>query len=173
MSMALALQTISDENIDRVLADPPLILGVIAPETTPPGLSTANGEGLETDLDTAWHGIHYLLTGTAWEGPDPLNFIICGGTSVGDIDVGNGPARVIRSEDVVRLVAALSEIDGSVLRERFNSEEMMNLEIYPEIWDRDPDEDDTLDDCIEFYEDLRKFLAKAANDSLGIALYTC
>ena len=202
MGMALALHTISDENIAKVLADPPLIWRIIAPddpeiyqrvraesqpgflarlfgskpikaEATLPELPKANGEGLETDLDKAWHGIHYLLTGTAWEGLEPLNFIVCGGAEVGDIDVGYGPARVFRSHDVVKLVTALNEIDGTILRERFNPEEMMNLEIYPEIWDKDRDDDDTLGYCIEYYDNLRSFLSNAVNDSLGIVLYIC
>lgn len=202
MGMALALHTISDENIARVLADPPLIWRVIAPDdsenyeqaraekkpgfvarllgtksdeakTALPQLSWANGEGSEIDIDKAWHGIHYLLTGTAWEGSDPLNFLLCGGMEVGDVDVGYGPARVIRSNDVAKITTALKELEANVLRERFNPEEMMSLEIYPEIWDREPDDDDTLGYCIEYYEDLRKFLAQADDNSLGVVLYIC
>lgn len=202
MGMALALRTISDENIAKVLANPPLIWRVIAPddpdfyqnskagkqpgffarllgskpddvETDLPDLTYAVGEGIETDLDKAWHGIHYLLTGTAWEGEEPLNFIVCGGTSVGDIDVGYGPARVIQSNGVKTIISALRDIDENRLRGRFNPTEMMNLEIYPDIWDRDPEEDDTLGYCVAFYADLRRFLSKAADDSLGIVLYIC
>lgn len=202
MGMALALHTISDENISRVLAEPPLIWRVIAPDnpdvyqrtTTEkktgilsrlvgnkpteetanvPDLPKAMGEGVETDLDKAWHGIHYLLTGTAWEGTEPLNFILCGGTPVGDVDVGYGPARVFRSDDVKKIADALSGLDDSTLREQFDPEEMMSLEIYPEIWDRAPEDDDTLGYCIEYVADLRRFLSDAARKSMGIALYVC
>ena len=202
MGMALALHTISDDNVSKVLADPPLIWRVIAsdnPEiyqhakaekqpgflarlfgakpveatTDIPDLPKANGEGIETDLDKAWHGIHYLLTGTAWEGAEPLNFIVCGGTEVGDVDVGYGPARVFSSDDVKTIAAALVDLDERVLRERFNPEEMMSLEIYPEIWDREPDDDDTLGYCIEYIADLRRFLSDAASNSMGITLHIC
>lgn len=204
MGMALALRTISDDNISKVLADPPLIWRVIAPDdpeiyqharaekqkqpgflarmfgaepveiaTDVPDLSTSNGEGAETDLDKAWHGIHYLLTGTAWEGAEPLNFILCGGAEVGDVDVGYGPARVFQSEDVKNIATALSGLDDGALRERFNPDEMMSLEIYPEIWDRAPEDDDTLGYCIEYVADLRRFLTDAASNSMGIALYIC
>jgi hypothetical protein len=42
----------------------------------------------DLDVDKAWHGIHYLLTGTAWEGDPPLDFIVKGGSQVGDVDDG-------------------------------------------------------------------------------------
>ena len=129
MGMALALHTVSENNISKVLADPPLVWRIIAPDDSEiyqharaekqpgllarllgakpvelsddvPDLPKTDGEGIETDLDKAWHGIHYLLTGTAWAGAEPLNFIVCGGTEVGDIDVGYGPARVFSSNDV-------------------------------------------------------------------------
>ena len=203
MGMALALHTISDENIDRVLADPPLIWLVVAPgepelyehaavpkqpgfiarlfgakeqvasSTAPEPLSKATGEGEETDLDKAWHGIHYLLTGTAWEGDAPLNFLIGGGTEVGDVDVGYGPARVMRSKDVAVVAEALGQLDANTLRDRFIPEEMTKLEIYPDIWERDPEEDDTLGYCIDYYEELQRFVAKAADNALGIVLYIC
>ena len=202
MGMALALHTISDDNISKVLADPPLIWRVIAPDdpeiyqqtkaakqpgfiarlfgaksvevpTEVPDLPKADGEGIETDLDKAWHGIHYLLTGTAWEGTEPLNFIVCGGTEVGDVDVGYGPARVFSSDDVKSISTALSDLDDRALRERFNPEEMIRLEIYPEIWDRAPDDDDTLEYCMENVAYLRRFLSDAVSNSMGIALYIC
>jgi hypothetical protein len=37
------------------------------PEAATP-LVLSEGEGDVVDLDKTWHGIHYLLTGTAWEG---------------------------------------------------------------------------------------------------------
>ena len=138
-----------------------------------PDLPRADGEGIETDLDKAWHGIHYLLTGTAWEGAEPLNFIVRGGNEVGDVDVGYGPARVLRSDDVKGITAALKDIDISVLRKRFNPGEMMSLDIYPAIWDRDQEDDDTLGYCIEYYNELYRFLSNAARNSMGVVLYIC
>ena len=204
MGMALAIHTISDDNIARVLTAPPLIWRVIAPDdpeiylhavnenlrqpgivarlfgakpvegaTEVPDLPRSEGEGVETDLDKAWHGIHYLLTGTAWEGSRPLNFILCGGKEVGDVDVGYGPARVMTSGEVQEVVEALDGLDDSEIRQRFNPEEMSNLEIYPEIWDRDPEDDDTLGYCMEYLTDLRRFLSDADRSSLGVALYVC
>jgi hypothetical protein len=35
-------------------------------------LSVEPGTVQSMDLDKSWHGIHYMLTGTAWEGTPPL-----------------------------------------------------------------------------------------------------
>ena len=51
------------------------------PPPTPPLILEA-GEGALVDLDKAWHGVHYLLTGTAWEGEPPLNFVVEGGADL-------------------------------------------------------------------------------------------
>ncbi|MFC4309992.1 YfbM family protein [Steroidobacter flavus] len=197
--MCLGLCTLSDENVRKVLADPPLIWKVIAPadpeayenarNEAPAGFlsklfgkgktpepprvefSLADGEVADSDLDKAWHGIHYLLTQTAWEGDEPLNFLISGGSTVGEIDVGYGPARVFSADEVKAIFAALGPLDREVLRARFNPEEMMNLEIYPAIWDRDPADDDTFGYCAEYFESLKTFVEQTASRNLGLVVY--
>jgi hypothetical protein len=130
-----------------------------------------DGDADEIDVDKAWHGIHFLLTGTAWEGSFPLNFIVSGGKEVGDVDVGYGPARALMSEDVRRLNAALEPLTSEELKRRFDSEQMTRLQIYPEIWDRDPEEDDSLAYLIEYYTDLRDFVRRTADRGHGLLVY--
>lgn len=157
MGMYLSLCTLSDDNIRKVLADPPLVWKVLAPDDPEPyedarsemaapnpaiALNLAKGEVVDAQLDKAWHGIHYLLTQSAWEGDEPLNFLLSGGSEVGDLDVGYGTPRAFTSNQVQVIGAALQPIDRSLLRSRFNPEEMMSLDIYPTIWDRDPADDD-------------------------------
>lgn len=48
---------------------------------------------------------------------------------------------------------------------------MLNLEIYPEIWDRDPSEDDTLGYCLEYFEKLKHFIAAARSNNYGIGIF--
>ena len=196
MGMCLGLCTLTDKNINKVLADPPLIWKVVAPDDPEPyenarkelgGLLSkifgqnktpaeseefhlAEDEVAETDLDKAWHGIHYLLTQSAWEGEDPLAFLVKGGSQVGDIDVGYGPARVLSSTQVRVLNSTLEPIDEAFLRTRFDPPEMTRLEIYPEIWDRDPVEDDTFGYCAEYFATLKSFVAQAAERGLGLVV---
>jgi len=193
MSMMLSLAAVSDATIERLHAHPALVWRVIAPDdaeamaaatASPPGLlarlfgraepaplpslTLAEGEGATTDIDKAWHGIHYLLTGTAWEGKPPLNFLVSGGREVGKVDVGYGPARTLTAAETREVAAALVLLDDETLRRRFAPAEMMRLEIYPEIWDRDPDEDDSLGYLMEYLSELRGVVNTASAQGLGL-----
>ena len=137
---------------------------------TSEAFALAEGEGLSADLDKAWQGIHYLLTGTAWEGREPLNFLLAGGRPVGDIDVGYGPARVFSAAETRAAHDALAQLDDGELRRRFDPAEMMSKEIYPEIWDRPPEEDDTIEYLMEYVGILREFLAQAVEKRLGLVV---
>ena len=62
-----------------------------------------------------------------------------GKMSKGRIDGWVTSSRTPCGNDSMALVAAaLNRLDDHALRERFAPAEMMKLEIYPEIWDRDP-----------------------------------
>jgi hypothetical protein len=197
MGMVMALATISDANIERVIADPPLVWQIVAadePElyeqarsetaerpglfarllgkkpNNVPDLVLSEHEGGDTDLDKAWHGIHYLLTRTAWEGSAPQNFLLVGGRTAGDLEVGYGPVRLYTAAEVKSIHQHLASVSDAQLRSRFNPQEMMKLEIYPEIWDRPPDQDDTLGYLMESLDTLRAFIETATRRSMGIAI---
>ncbi len=125
----------------------------------------------ELDLDKAWHGLHFLLTGTDWGGKPPLNFIVAGGEMIGDEDVGNGPARAFTPEQLVEISRALDALSSDALRQRFDPAKMMELDIYPSIWDRDPTDDDTLGYVLDYFEMLKPFLRKGAERGLGLIAY--
>jgi len=194
MGMCLALCSIDVGNLQKVLADPPLVWRVIAPDDpeiyesarpkhglfkklfgTTDGrveeLTLAEGEVQIADLDKAWHGIHYLLTGTAYEGEGPASYLLAGGKVVGDIDVGYGPARALTPAEVHDFQQALAGLSVEDLRTRFNPAEMKALEIYPDIWDRDPSEDDTLEYCLEYFKTLRDFVDVVASRNQGLLIY--
>jgi hypothetical protein len=199
MGMVLTLRSISDDNTDRLLTEPPLIWWLLMPDmpelyyqaagighkpgligkllgrkavplpASPPEFELTEGEGEETDLDKAWAGIHFLLTGSAWEGDAPLNFLTLGGTPVGDIDVGYGPARVIRASEVRVIAEALHLIDESELKARFDPDAMTKADVYPGIWENEGEE--SLVYCLEYYKELRRFIEAASEASLGLILH--
>ena len=147
------------------------LFGARVEPTAPPavaGLVLGEGEGDVGDLDKAWHGIHYLLTGTAWEGDPPLNFLVTGGREVGDEDVGYGPARTFTPAETREIAGALAALSDEQLRARFAPQEMMRLEIYPEIWDRDPADDDTLGYLMAYAGQLRAALASVVERGHGL-----
>jgi hypothetical protein len=47
---------------------------------------------------------------------------------------------------------------------------MMEQEIYPTIWDRDPKDDDALGYLVEYFAVLRRFISEAAGRGLGIVV---
>lgn len=201
MSMILELHTVSDANLARVLADPPLVWKVVSPDDdgmyeaarAEAGVAEAGffqrlfgrparakasavdfplapGEVEATDLDKAWHGIHYMLTGTAWEGVPPLNFLMHGGAVIGEVEVGYGPARGMTAADVKAVAGALAGIDEAFMRARFDPAQMTQLDIYPGIWDRDPAEDDSFGYCMEYFGELRTFVMRAAERGAGLVI---
>ncbi len=181
MGMVMGLVAVTDETISRLLDDPPLVWKLLAPDDPEPyeearrdspapaddDLELSETEGDDLYLDKAWHGLHYLLTGTAWEGAPPLDFLVSGGERIGDIEFGPGPVRALTAKQVAQAHRALSELSDDAIRSRFDPPAMMRADIYPGIWDRPPAEDDTLGYLMTHLVELRRFLSRAAAAGLG------
>jgi len=166
MGMIGNLRRLGDADLKRLLEDPELVADYLDDES-----SAGFGPSADVDVDKAWHGIHFLLTGTAWEGDPPLNFLVTGGAEIGDVDVGYGPARGFGSAEVAQLASALGALPSSEVRRRFLPDRMMELDVYPSIWDRDPEEDDTVGYLLAYYEDLRAFVSEAAAEGQALLVY--
>ncbi|MGE0128111.1 MAG: YfbM family protein [Blastocatellales bacterium] len=163
MSMICNLVEVDEDQLDDLLDDPEGILDLLD--------ELAEEEAEETDLDKAWHGIHFLLTGSAWEGKEPLCYLVKGGKEVGDDEFGYGPARILRPEQVANWANALSTISADHLRKRFDPEVMAKAKIYPEIWRGDSEEGDPLEYLLDYYGELRSFVEEAKNANKGIIIY--
>jgi hypothetical protein len=115
---------------------------------------------LELDIGEAWHGLQYLLTGTAWEGKAPLDFLVRGGEDVGNIPSDEGTARVLAPDEVKKLSGALNALTEDTLRKRFKPEEMQEQDIYPGTWDEPTEDDvDPEEELLSYFVELRKFVA--------------
>ena len=137
----------------------------------PPELGMGEDEGLDTDLDKAWHGIHFLLTGTAWAGEPPLDFLVAGGQAVGAEDLGYGPGRVFSSAQVRGIHAAVAAISDDELSRRYSPASMREADVYPDIWDRAPELDDAREYVMSYVTTLREFLTSASRRGLGMLVY--
>lgn len=107
------------------------------PVPAPPPLELAPGEGdlgPAGDFEKSWHGLHYLLTGTADEGEPPLNFLMGGGREL-ELEDGEPPLLTHSSAETRRIAEALAGLREEELRRRLDPEEMTALEIYPGGWD--------------------------------------
>ena len=68
-------RALPDEELSALRADPSRVEQLLYASFFG---GSSNGHD-ELEVDKAWHGLHFLLTGTAWEGDFPLNFIVSGG----------------------------------------------------------------------------------------------
>lgn len=82
------------------------------------------------DLDKAWHGVHWLLCGSAEPDGSPAGDAILGGEEVGE-DLGYGPARLLDPKLVQRIAAALAPLDRATLSARYDGPAMDRARLYP------------------------------------------
>lgn len=155
MGMVACFTSLSPETLQKLREETELIQEYLCPEdedSEPPNY---------IDLDKAWHGVHYLLTGLTQGGPEPYSLAVFGGKEFGP-EVGYGPARFLTAEQVARVAQALSKLPAQALAERFNPPDMQAKGIYPDvIWVRDKEE--SLDYALEGYERLQVFYRDAAS----------
>lgn len=102
-------------------------------------------------IDKAWHGIHYILTDSSWEGEKPQSLVILGGDDIGD-DLGYGPGKLIMPDEVIEVSKYLNSIDLITFRRKFNPDSFEKAEIYPQgIW---------YEEKMEAYEYIEEYLKK-------------
>lgn len=119
------------------------------------------------DIDKAWHGIHYLLTGSGEPTRDIGSLAIFGGREVGN-DLGYGPARLLSPAEVKEVARVLKELSLEKLSSRYDPKKMEKLQIYPDIWVRDGK--DAFDYLAEYYRKLSVFYEKAAASGSAMLL---
>lgn len=133
---------------------------------------TEAGPGEELNIDKAWHGLHFLFTGTADSEEEPACFIIAGGEDIGDDD-GDQIPRLLSPAQVRDFAAFLGALSHDELRRRFDPARMTELRIYPDVvWKRPEEEDQPLAFLLGAFDELQTFMAAAATagDSVVIAI---
>jgi len=121
------------------------------------------------DLEGVWHGLHYILTGTAWEGEPPASFLIVGGEDIGD-EADDNPARLLEPNQVRECSTFLASLSSEEFLRRFDPERMVALEISPGIWkqEKDPNPVEMLQSGLD---KLRKFVATASEQGDAIVVH--
>ena len=194
--MNLYLVSCSDTTGARCLTDPPLVVQLIAPGDSeayadaraehralrplwyrlltvfpPRPLALVRGERVSIDLGETWHGIHFLLTGTAWEGDPPLDFLLRGGSELGRLDVGAGPARWLSAGELALAQRALTGVTDKELRARYSAEALAAAQVCPEVWAGQGPHADPLAWLLEGAGKLRRFLVDAVRAGRGCVIY--
>ena len=162
MGMIMYLLRISKQELESYIDKPDLFL------------ENRVDDAYSMDIDKAWGGILYLLTGSPFasgrpeDEVDSLNRIFFSAQFFDeDIDVGYGPAHYLTPEQVAgihRKIASLTEAD---LKAHYDPEAMSEEEeLYPSLdWD-----DEDFEYLYSHFQALQSFFATAA--SRGEAIVT-
>lgn len=126
---------------------------------------TADDIGDPLALDKAWHGLHFLLTGSATDTTLPLGAAILGGQEVGE-DLGYGPARYLSPAEVSTVADALGQLTHEDLGARFDPSAMEGEKVYPGQWS-EPDNEEWL---LEAFDDVKAYYTAARDRGYGMLL---
>ena len=163
MGMIMYLLRISKQELESYIDKPELFL------------ENRVDDAYSMDIDKAWGGILYLLTGKAFASGSPedevdsLNRIFFSAQLFDeDMDVGYGPAHYLTPEQVAGInhkIASLTEAD---LKSHYDPEAMSEEEeLYPSL---DWDEED-FDYLYFHFQALQSFFATAASRGEAIVTY--
>lgn len=166
MSMIGAVALLPEARVQTLLADPESIYGVIDSTYNDPSAGFV-------DLDKAWHCLHYLLTGSTAGGEPPLDFLVKGGTPVGEVDVGHGPARVFTPLEVAAIADALARVDATTLLLRFDPPTLERLDVYPGGFaELDLKSDYELGYYLGPFEELKRLSARGKAERSGMLVWS-
>ncbi|MEY4385230.1 MAG: hypothetical protein RLY20_513 [Verrucomicrobiota bacterium] len=188
MGMIGCFYALKDEDLEVLIQHPKRIhhlWGRPAPTPKPSLLARLFGAGQKTsaprddwkpseppkpfDVDKAWHGIHFLLTGSDWEGEGPLAFVLCGGREINE-DLGYGPAHGFTSAEVHAIDAALRDITGPALYEKADPADFKKHDLYPDVWEHEP-KDECIGYVTTYFDDLKKFVHETAQANRALIAY--
>jgi hypothetical protein len=174
MGIYVCLHAVSGDNLLKMLERPELCVEALAPaELTAFELGLSDDPADWHSLDKAWHGLHYLYTGTSWGGQEPLCYIAVGGRELEwDESFFEVPPRALVPEQVQSWSEVVDRMDDAKLRAAFSPQDMVAKEIYPGLWHRNPKEDDTLGWLIRHAAPLREFLRATAARGYGLLVMT-
>jgi hypothetical protein len=153
MSMICILREVDELKLKKFTLEPEEVIHYI--ESTDPN---------ELDLHKEWHSLHYLLTGTAWDGDEPYCYLVKGGEEIGD-DLGYGPARVLKPNQVKSFCDALSKVSAEDLKKRYKPEQMEEEEIYAF------NSGEGLKSISDSFNKLRKYVKEINDKNQGLMIY--
>jgi hypothetical protein len=201
MGMTAGLYRASDAEIRKLLANPDVVGDFIDRSTWAPPVKTVRPPGLlgwllkltpisleeidpdavrpagvedrpHCDLDKTWHGLHFLFTGTAWDGTEPACYLVRGGDDLGDADeLGYSVLQALDPSRTRAFSTFLASLTHQELQ-RFDAGRMMALEIYPGTWSRAPLHGRSeLDWLLDAFDHLQSFVGDTARTGDGLVGY--
>jgi hypothetical protein len=124
---------------------------------------------LSFDIDKAWQAVHFALTGDPWSTAGPLGQAVLGGEPFGP-EVGPDQARWLPAETVRAIAGQLVALTPEQFEQRLDFPAMQRADVYPMIWDEDPEADGLIVYVRGGYEQLRDGYARAAEAGQGFVI---
>ena len=121
------------------------------------------------DVDKYWHILHFLFTGTAWEGTQPKAFLASGGSPVGR-DNGYGPPRLFAPEELQAISSFLETLTFEEFSRGYTPTSVKNADLYywQEVGSTQEEIAAELETLWTVVGEIRGFLANAAKQGDGI-----
>ena len=143
------------------------------PDAIPPSDYNPENDRPHCDLEGTWHGLHFLFTGTAWEGDEPSCYLLRGGEDIGDADeLGYSVLHALSPAKAIQFAGFLRSLSREMLGRRFDSRRMTELAIYPGGWEHTSRSDDSrYEHLLSSYEDLRSFVDGTVETKSGLVVY--
>jgi hypothetical protein len=140
----------------------PITIEEVDPDAEPPpGYDPANDRP-HCDLEGVWDGLHFLFTGTAWEGDEPACYLIRGGAEIGEADeLGYSVLQALSPVKVQQFATFLHGLSHEELERRLDPERMKALQV-----DRRP-----LEHLLNAFDDLRAFVDATVEAKAGAVVY--
>lgn len=117
--------------------------------------------GPSLDLGKGCHGLHYLFSGSPYQGREPQCFLMHGGRVIGKFE-REFDVRAITSRQLVAFSHEIQTIEDAELTRRYNGKAMIAANIYPVALWADDNPDGLTHLCAKLSE-LKRFL-KCAKD---------
>ena len=118
------------------------------------------GDPNQVDIDKAWAGIIFLLTGESFEhSTHPLLKAFFSGQEIDqEQDLGYGPGQYLTPDQVKEMNGQISEITIDELSSKYDPKKLSEAEVYPNVWEKD----DMLSYLTEYFETVQEVYAEAA-----------
>lgn len=121
------------------------------------------------DIDKAWDGIIFLLTGKSVEEADnPLVRVLFSGQLIDENqDLGYGPAHYLTPNEVKELNEEVSKMVVKDVIKKYDAKKMTALEVYPNDWD----DSEMAGYLAEYFTIVQEFYAEAAKRNEAIITF--
>lgn len=169
MGMICNLLRVPEAELESYLADSSLLESTVYSDEPEEETGVENEKLI--DIDKAWDGILFLLTGSGFaNAAHPLARIFFSGQIIDEEqDLGYGPAHYLTPAQVSELNDEISNITVDSLRQKYNPKRMTELEVYPAMWENDGDEE--FEYLSQYFTNVQEFYAEAAKNGEAVVTF--